>query len=128
MAEPTGTWPQVPHAYNRDLVFGRGLRRFRVPVDRHLDMTPKRTWSAVAPGAALLRRPRRAEPLSRLAAPVLEGLDGTRGVPSPAPERPGPGKTARDTCRSATPTSAAGAAIGSCPCPGAAPTSYAGTA
>ncbi|MFJ5594682.1 cytochrome P450 [Streptomyces noursei] len=73
----TGPWPQVPHAYLRDLVFGRELLRFRVLVDRRLELTPKLTWSAVTSGAALLRRPDSTEPLSKLAALVL----GATGFP-----------------------------------------------
>ncbi|MFD7918324.1 cytochrome P450 [Streptomyces sp. NPDC059740] len=68
----TGTWPQVPHDYLRDLVFGEERRRFRVLVDRRLELTPKLTWSAVTSGAALLPRPGAQVPLSRLAGLVLD--------------------------------------------------------
>ncbi|MGQ4513198.1 cytochrome P450 [Streptomyces sp. DW26H14] len=68
----TGSWPQVPHAYLRDLVFGRERLRFRVLVDRRLELTPKLTWSAVTSGAALLGRPGRQVPLSKLASLVLD--------------------------------------------------------
>ncbi|WP_030904480.1 cytochrome P450 [Streptomyces sp. NRRL F-5126] len=68
----TGPWPQVPHAYLRDLVFGRERLRFRVLVDRRLELTPKLTWSAVTSGAALLRAPGREAPLSKLASLVLD--------------------------------------------------------
>ncbi|WP_250305079.1 cytochrome P450 [Streptomyces sp. A 4/2] len=71
-ADLTGLWPQVPHDYLRDLVFGRELGRFRVLVDRRLELTPKLTWSAVTSGAALLRRPSHTEPLSKLATLVLD--------------------------------------------------------
>jgi hypothetical protein len=67
----SGTWPHVAHTYLRDLVFGDESLRFRVLVDRRLELTPKITWSAVASGAAFLRPPRRDVPLSRLAALVL---------------------------------------------------------
>ncbi|WP_329454309.1 cytochrome P450 [Streptomyces sp. NBC_01497] len=68
----TGSWPQVPHAYLRDLVFGRERFRFRVLVDRRLELTPKLTWSAVTSGAALLGRPGSQVPLSKLASLVLD--------------------------------------------------------
>ncbi len=68
----TGRWPQVPHAYLRDLVFGHERLRFRILVDRRLELTPKITWSAVASGAALLGRPGQSVPLSKLAALVLD--------------------------------------------------------
>ncbi|ANZ14189.1 cytochrome P450 [Streptomyces noursei ATCC 11455] len=71
----TGTWPGVPHAYLRDLVFGQELGRLRILVDRRLELTPKLTWSAVASGAALLRRPDPAEPLSKLATLALGAAD-----------------------------------------------------
>ena len=53
----TGAWPAVPHDYLRRFVFGPETRRFRVLVDRRLELTPKLTWSAVAAGAALVRPP-----------------------------------------------------------------------
>ena len=68
----TGKWPQVPHRYLRDLVFGDESLRFRVLVDRRLELTPKVTWSAVASGAAFLGRPRDGKRLSQLAQLVLE--------------------------------------------------------
>ncbi len=68
----TGKWPHVPHQYLRDLVFGDESLRFRVLVDRRLELTPKVTWSAVASGAAFLGRPRGGARLSHLAALVLE--------------------------------------------------------
>ncbi|GAA3713735.1 hypothetical protein GCM10023082_09370 [Streptomyces tremellae] len=46
--------------------------RFRVLVDRSLELTPRLTWSAVTSGAALLRRPGREVPLSKLASLVLD--------------------------------------------------------
>ncbi|WP_409462393.1 cytochrome P450 [Amycolatopsis sp. GA6-003] len=71
-ADLTGTWPAVPHNYLRDLVFGREQRRFRVLVDRRLELTPKITWAAVAAGAALWGRPAPEVALSTLARMVLE--------------------------------------------------------
>ncbi|WP_020664574.1 cytochrome P450 [Amycolatopsis benzoatilytica] len=68
----TGAWPAVPHNYLRDLVFGREQWRFRVLVDRRLELTPKITWSAVAAGAALWGRPAPEVALSALARMVLE--------------------------------------------------------
>lgn len=70
--ELTGTWPAVPHNYLRDLVFGHEQRRFRVLVDRRLELTPKITWAAVAAGAALWGRPAPEVALSTLARMVLE--------------------------------------------------------
>ncbi|MFD2466177.1 cytochrome P450 [Amycolatopsis silviterrae] len=74
LGEPdlTGEWPAVPHNYLRDLVFGREQRRFRILVDRRLELTPKITWSAVAAGAALWGRPAPEVALSSLARMVLE--------------------------------------------------------
>ncbi|USA01608.1 cytochrome P450 [Streptomyces lydicamycinicus] len=68
----TGRWPHVAHVYLRNLVFGNERLRFRVLVDRRLELTPKLTWSAVASGAALLGRPEQGVPLSKLAALVLD--------------------------------------------------------
>jgi hypothetical protein len=67
----TGAWPAVPHDYLRRFVFGPETRRFRVLVDRRLELTPKLTWSAVAAGAALVRPPGEDTPLSVLARQVL---------------------------------------------------------
>ncbi|MGW5715337.1 cytochrome P450 [Amycolatopsis sp. NPDC003865] len=67
----TGSWPAVPHDYLRRFVFGPETRRFRVLVDRRLELTPKLTWSAVAAGAALARRPGPDAELSTLARQVL---------------------------------------------------------
>jgi hypothetical protein len=74
LGEPdlTGSWPAVPHNYLRDLVFGHEQLRFRVLVDRRLELTPKITWSAVAAGAALWGRPAPEVALSSLAKMVLE--------------------------------------------------------
>jgi len=55
----TGLWPAAPHNYLRDLVFGSERFRFRVLVDRRLELTPKLTWSAVVAGSAILGRPGR---------------------------------------------------------------------
>ena len=55
----TGRWPAKPHNYLRDLVFGSERFRFRVLVDRRLELTPKLTWSAVVAGSAVLGRPGR---------------------------------------------------------------------
>lgn len=71
-ADLAGRWPHVAHNYLRDLVFGEERLRLRVLVDRRLELTPKLTWSAVAAGAALLSRPGRDVPLSRLASLVFE--------------------------------------------------------
>lgn len=67
----TGAWPAVPHDHLRRFVFGPETRRFRVLVDRRLELTPKLTWSAVAAGAALARRPAPDTELSTLARQVL---------------------------------------------------------
>jgi hypothetical protein len=70
-----GVWPAVPHNYLRDLVFGSERLRFRILVDRRLELTPKLTWSAVVAGSAILGRPgrERAEaPPSNLAALVFQ--------------------------------------------------------
>lgn len=74
LGEPdlTGSWPHVPHNYLRDLVFGRERLRFRVLVDRRLELTPKLTWSAVTAGAAMFGRPGPEVALSTLARTVLE--------------------------------------------------------
>lgn len=71
-ADLSGQWPHVPHNYLRDLVFGRERFRFRVLVDRRLELTPKLTWSAVASGAALFGRPGPHVPLSKLASLVFD--------------------------------------------------------
>ncbi|TVT17111.1 cytochrome P450 [Amycolatopsis rhizosphaerae] len=68
----TGSWPQVPHNYLRDLVFGAERLRFRMLVDRRLELTPKLTWSAVTWAAALFGRPAPEVALSSLARLVLE--------------------------------------------------------
>ncbi|MFC0112137.1 cytochrome P450 [Kibdelosporangium aridum] len=74
LCEPdlTGAWPRVPHNYLRDLVFGRERLRFRVLVDRKLELTPKLTWSAITTGAAMFGRPGPEVALSTLARTVLE--------------------------------------------------------
>jgi hypothetical protein len=69
-ADLTGRWPHAPHVYLRDLVFGRERLRFRVLVDRRLELTPKLTWSAVTAGSALFGKPGAEVPLSNLAALV----------------------------------------------------------
>ncbi|MFF8769373.1 cytochrome P450 [Kitasatospora sp. NPDC015120] len=68
----SGKWPHTPHVYLRDLVFGRESFRFRVLVDRRLELTPKLTWMAVAAGTAMLGKPGTEIPLSNLAARVLD--------------------------------------------------------
>ena len=68
----SGPWPHTAHVHLRDLVFGRERLRFRVLVDRRLELTPKLTWSAVAAGAALFGRPGPDVPLSHLAALVFD--------------------------------------------------------
>ncbi|MGV9264109.1 cytochrome P450 [Kitasatospora sp. NPDC003701] len=68
----SGKWPHVAHVYLRDLVFGRESFRFRVLVDRRLELTPKLTWAAVAAGTAMLGKPGTEVPLSNLAARVLD--------------------------------------------------------
>ncbi|WP_433260784.1 cytochrome P450 [Actinosynnema sp. CS-041913] len=76
-ARLTGRWPLAAHNYLRDLVFGRERLRFRVLVDRRLELTPKLTWAAVAAGAAALGRPGPGAALSYLAALVAEADDFT---------------------------------------------------
>ncbi|MEV6974051.1 cytochrome P450 [Kitasatospora sp. NPDC093806] len=71
-ADLSGKWPDVAHAYLRDLVFGRESFRFRVLVDRRLELTPKLTWMAVAAGTAMLGKPGTEIPLSNLAARALD--------------------------------------------------------
>jgi hypothetical protein len=74
-AELIGRWPGVPHDYLRDLVFGSERFRFRVLVDRRLELTPKLTWSAVVASSAMLGRPGHQHPdrpPSNLAALVFE--------------------------------------------------------
>lgn len=66
----SGTWPTVAHNYLRDLVFGAERLRFRILVDRRLELTPKLTWSAVMSGAATFRKPDGDGPLSHLATMV----------------------------------------------------------
>lgn len=73
----TGRWPHVAHTYLRDLVFGNESLRFRILVDRRLELTPKLTWSAVASGAALLGKPGNDVPLSKLATLVLDSTSYT---------------------------------------------------
>lgn len=71
----TGRWPAAPHNHLRDLVFGDERFRFRVLVDRRLELTPKLTWSAVLTGSAILGRPSRErteDPPSHLAALVFQ--------------------------------------------------------
>ncbi|AUG80553.1 cytochrome P450 [Kitasatospora sp. MMS16-BH015] len=68
----SGRWPHVPHVYLRDLVFGEESLRFRILVDRRLELTPKLTWAAVAAGTAMLGKPGTEVPLSNLAARVLD--------------------------------------------------------
>ncbi|WP_037911672.1 cytochrome P450 [Actinacidiphila yeochonensis] len=71
-ADLTGKWPYTAHTYLRDLVFGDESLRFRVLVDRRLELSPKFTWSAVASGAALLRGPGKGGSVSKLAGLVLD--------------------------------------------------------
>lgn len=49
----SGIWPGVAHNYLRDLVFGDERFRFRILVDRKLELSPKLTWAAIVTGAAL---------------------------------------------------------------------------
>ncbi|WP_405162843.1 cytochrome P450 [Nocardia sp. NBC_01499] len=70
-----GVWPQRAHDYVRDLVFGREDMRFRVLVDRRLELTPKLTWSVVISGAALIGRTGQERPLSKLATQVFQAND-----------------------------------------------------
>lgn len=76
----TGKWPHVAHVHLRNLVFGRESFRFRILVDRRLELTPKLTWMAVAAGTAMLGKPGTEIPLSNLAARALEaeGYDDRR--------------------------------------------------
>ncbi|WP_406096297.1 cytochrome P450 [Kitasatospora purpeofusca] len=67
-----GKWPHTPHIYLRDLVFGEESFRFRILVDRRLELTPKLTWMAVTAGTAMLGKPGTEIPLSNLAARVLD--------------------------------------------------------
>ncbi len=67
----TGIWPRKAHDYVRDLVFGHEDVRFRILVDRRLELTPKLTWSAVTSGAALIGRTTSNRPLSKLATQVF---------------------------------------------------------
>ncbi|MFI6044080.1 cytochrome P450 [Nocardia sp. NPDC051321] len=67
-----GVWPQRAHDYVRDLVFGGEDFRFRMLVDRRLELTPKLTWSAVTSGAALIGRTGQRRPLSKLATQVFQ--------------------------------------------------------
>lgn len=67
-----GVWPQRAHDYVRDLVFGGEDFRFRMLVDRRLELTPKLTWSAVTSGAALIGRTGPERPLSKLATQVFQ--------------------------------------------------------
>ncbi|MFJ4091344.1 cytochrome P450 [Kitasatospora sp. NPDC089913] len=67
-----GKWPHTPHNYLRDLVFGEESFRFRILVDRRLELTPKLTWMAVTAGTAMLGKPGTEIPLSNLAARVLD--------------------------------------------------------
>ncbi|MFD6159938.1 cytochrome P450 [Nocardia sp. NPDC060256] len=67
-----GVWPQRAHDYVRDLVFGGEDFRFRLLVDRRLELTPKLTWSAVTSGAALIGRTSQQRPLSKLATQVFQ--------------------------------------------------------
>ncbi|MFC8448875.1 cytochrome P450 [Kitasatospora sp. NPDC057223] len=67
-----GKWPHAAHVHLRDLVFGHESLRFRILVDRRLELTPKLTWAAVAAGTAMLRKPGVEIPLSNLAARVLD--------------------------------------------------------
>ncbi|MFC5662654.1 cytochrome P450 [Kitasatospora misakiensis] len=71
-ADLAGKWPHAPHVYLRDLVFGKESFRFRVLVDRRLELTPKLTWMAVTSGTAMLGKPGTRIPLSNLAARVLD--------------------------------------------------------
>ncbi len=71
-ADLAGKWPNAPHVYLRDLVFGKESFRFRVLVDRRLELTPKLTWMAVTSGTAMLGKPGTRIPLSNLAARVLD--------------------------------------------------------
>jgi len=68
----SGTWPTTVHNYLRDLVFGRERLRFRILVDRRLELTPKLTWTAVFAGAAVFREPDGENALSHLSRLVYE--------------------------------------------------------
>lgn len=76
----TGSWPGTAHDYLRDLVFGDERRRFRILVDRRLELSPKFTWSAVAAGAAALPEPRAGARMSNVASLVFQaaGYDERR--------------------------------------------------
>jgi len=68
----SGTWPTVAHNYLRDLVFGRERLRFRILVDRRLELTPKLTWAAVFAGAAAFGKPAGENALSTLSGLVYD--------------------------------------------------------
>ncbi|MET9529183.1 cytochrome P450 [Streptomyces sp. NPDC006649] len=68
----SGEWPQVGHAYLRDLVFGSDPRRYRVLMDRRLEWTTAMTWTVIGTGAALPGSPGPGAPVSRLAALTAE--------------------------------------------------------
>jgi hypothetical protein len=71
----SGSWPGVAHDYMRDLVFGDERRRFRILVDRRLELSPKVTWSAVAAGAAALPGPAPDARMSHVASLVFRAAD-----------------------------------------------------
>ncbi|MEU7044668.1 cytochrome P450 [Streptomyces varsoviensis] len=65
-ADVSGPWPNAGQIYLRDLLFGREHLWLRLMADRRLEIAPKLTWAAVTTGAAVLGKPKRDEPLSKL--------------------------------------------------------------
>ncbi|MFH8385866.1 cytochrome P450 [Kitasatospora sp. NPDC018058] len=63
----SGPWPITGHFFLRDLILGNDPYRLRLLMSRYLELTPKLTWSVIAAGAALSRRPRPDDRLTALA-------------------------------------------------------------
>lgn len=63
----SGNWPHVGHVYLRDLILGADPARFRVLMNRALELTPKLTSAVITVGAALPGWPRGEKSIGSLA-------------------------------------------------------------
>ena len=67
----SGEWPHVGHAYLCNLIFGRDPYRFRILVDRRLQLSHALTWAVAGTGAALPGGPASDTRMSNLATLTL---------------------------------------------------------
>ena len=71
-ADLSGNWPHVGHVYLRDAIFGAAPYRFRVLMNRTLELTPKLTSVVIRAGATVRGWPRETASIGSLAALTSE--------------------------------------------------------